>query len=677
MDKKQIRERIEKLKKEIDHHRYIYHVLDKQEITDEALDSLKHELYKLEQENPEFITPDSPTQRVGGKPLDKFKKVRHETPMLSMEDVFTFPELLDWEKRISKILDYTSKEYFAELKMDGLAVSLIYENGVLVEASTRGDGQVGEDVTNNIRTIEAIPLNLNSGQLSAIGGNIKEIIKNGRFEVRGEIYISKKEFEALNKEREKKGLPLYANPRNIAAGSIRQLDPKVTAARKLDFNIYEVITDLGIKKHSDNFEIARKLGFKVNQHAHVIKNLKEAQNLYEEWQKKRSGLKYQVDGVVVKVNDLDDRKKLGFIGKAYRWEVAYKWPAEQATSLVRDIVVQVGRTGALTPVAILEPVVVAGSTVSRATLHNEDEVRRKDIRVGDTVVIQKAGDVIPEVVLVLKNLRPKDARVFKMPAKCPICDSKVIRVAGEAIRRCENLDCFAVMRRRIIHFASKAAFNMEGVGPKIIDQLIDNKLIKSSVDLFKLKVGDLLPLERFAEKSSQNIYDSIQNSKEINLDRFIYSLSIRLVGTELASDLAAKFKTLDNFRNASFEELDSMFGVAGKTAKYIHEWLTDTKNQKLIDDLLKAGVKVRDYQSKVKKNKLDGKSFVVTGTLKNLSRDEAHKLIIENGGDVNTSVSGNTGFVLAGENAGSKLDKAKKFGVKVINEDEFIKMIEK
>ncbi len=679
MDKNEVKKRIEALKKEINHHRYLYHVLDREEITDAALDSLKHKLYELEHKYPEFITSDSPTQRVGGKALDKFKKVKHKTRMMSMEDAFTYEEIIDWETRISKILGHKPKEYFAELKMDGLAVSLIYEKGVLIQAATRGDGVIGEDVTQNIRTIESIPLELKtqSEKLKKIIKNSKleEIIKNGIFEVRGEVYISKKEFQRLNKEQEKKGLAKYANPRNIAAGSIRQLNPKVTALRKLDFNIYSIDTDIGTKTHLENFEIAKKVGFKINPHAQIVRTTTDIEKLYKLWQKKREKLPYQVDGVVIKVNNLIERKKLGYIGKAYRWEIAYKWAAEQATTTINNIVVQVGRTGALTPVAILEPVLVAGSTISRATLHNEDEIHKKDVRVGDTVIIQKAGDVIPEVVEVLKRLRPKTAREFHMPKKCPICGVGVVRPEGEAITRCPNKNCASQMRRRIVHFVSKSAFNMEGLGPKVIDQLIDAGLIKSAVDLFKLEPGDLEPLERFAEKSSQNTYNSIQSAKKITLDRFIYALSIRSVGAEMAVDLAKQFHTLEKFRKANYESIRRMYGVADKTAKEICDWLKNIGHQKFVDDLLKADIVVQNYHSPVSANKLKGQSFVVTGTLPTLTREDAHKKIIQYGGKVLSSITSKTNYLISGENPGSKFEKAKKNNVEIINEKGFLGMI--
>ena len=693
MNKQEAKLRIEKLKREIDKIRYQYHVLDREIVSDSVKDSLQHELYKLEQQYPEFITPDSPTQRVGGAPLSKFAKVTHFVPMLSMEDVFEFQELADWETRIKKIVPNRKIEYFAEQKMDGLAVSLVYKNGVLEQAATRGNGVIGEDVTQNIRTIETIPLTLIGDRLTSIATSIddrqsvgkrmtnivtnddKRTAINDILEVRGEVFLPKKAFEELNKEQKAKNLPAFANPRNAAAGSIRQLDSKITAKRHLDFLPYGLKTNVGVKTQAKIYEFLSQLGFKINKHNKLCKNLDEVEKFHKYWQKERVKLPYQTDGVVVKVNDLETQARLGAVGKAYRWEIAYKYPAEQVTTIVKDIIVQIGRTGALTPVAVLEPVLVAGSTVSRATLHNEDEVHRKDIRVGDTVIIQKAGDVIPEVVQVLKNLRPKNSPVFNMPKTCPICGGAVTRPKGEAIHRCADPNCSVRVRRGLGHFVSKGAFDIEGLGPQIINQLFDSGLIKSPADLFKIIEGDLQPLERFAEKSASNLYNSIQKSKEISLDRFIYALGIRQVGAEMAVDLAAQFGTIEKLLLAKYEDIERMYGVAVKTAHAIFDWLRDKKNIELICDLQKAGVKILPYKSPVKANKLEGKSFVVTGTLPTLSRDEAHKKVVQYGGNVHTSITSKTNYLITGENPGSKLEKAKRFGTKIISEKEFLAMI--
>lgn len=673
MDRKEAKKRIDKLTDEVNYHSYRYHALDKPEITDAAWDSMKKELKDLERKYPDLAREDSPHKRVGSKPLDKFEKVRHKSRMMSMDDAFQYIEVTDWEKRISKLLGKKPDGYFAELKMDGLAVALIYEKGVFTQALTRGDGKVGEDVTQNVRTIREIPLRLMTNKLK--NGRTKEQIEKNRFEVRGEIYLTRSEFEKINKAREKENLPLYANPRNLSAGTIRQLDPKVPAERNLKFNIYEITSDIGTRYHSDNFKIAKKIGFRVNKYAEKFDNILHVEKLFKGWQKKRNKLAYQVDGIVIKIDNLQERKRLGSVGKSYRWEIAYKWPAEQSVTVVKDIVVQVGRTGALTPVAVLEPVLVAGSTVSRATLHNEDEVHKKDVRVGDTVIIQKAGDVIPEVVEVLKRMRPKSAKRFNMPKKCPICSTKITRPEGEAIHRCPNPNCQAKMERRIIHFVSKKAFDIDGLGEKIVDQLIDEGLVKSAVDIFKLTPGDLEPLERFAEKASKNLFDAIEDSKEISLPRFIYALGIRSVGEEMAEDLAKQFGSLDRFRKANYEDIRRMYGVADKTTKEMCDWLGNKGHQKYIDELLKVGIEVKKYHSPVKTNKLKGQSFVVTGTLQSMSREDAHKKIIQFGGDVNTSVSAKTDFLVTGENPGSKLEKARKNGVKIIREKDFLKMV--
>jgi DNA ligase (NAD+) len=680
MDKQQAKDRIEKLKKEINRIRYAYHVLDKQIVPDSVKDSLQHELYKLEQQYPEFITSDSPTQRIGGEPLKKFEKVTHSEPMLSMEDVFSYEELEDWEERIHKIIPQEKLEYYAEQKMDGLALSLIYKNGILYKAATRGDGKIGEDVTSNVNTIDSIPLKLELGgsilDTRHKNSNIEALSSKLEYlEIRGEVFLPKKEFEKINeKQKFINGQP-FANPRNAAAGSIRQLNPKITASRHLDFLPYGIKSSIEIKSQKELYKFAKKIGFKINEHNKLCKSLEEVEKFHKYWAKHRSNLPYLTDGIVVKINNFKLQKRLGYVGKAYRWEIAYKFPAEQATTIVKDIIVQVGRTGALTPVAVLEPVIVSGSRVSRATLHNEDEVHRKDIRIGDTVIIQKAGDVIPEVVEVLKDLRPKNSSVFNMPKICPICGGRVVRAEGEAIHRCADPNCSVRIIRGLGHFASKSAFDIRGLGPKIVDLLFENNLVRSPVDLFKLTTGDLQPLERFAEKSSENLYTAIEKSKEITLDRFIYALGIRSVGIEMATDLAAQFGTIDKFMDARYEEIERMYGIAQKTAKQIYDWITNQKNIKLVSDLEKAGVNIKPYHSPVKANKLQGKSFVVTGTLPTYSRDNMHKKIIQYGGIVHTSVTSKTSYLIAGENPGSKIDKANKFGTKIISEKEFLEMI--
>jgi DNA ligase (NAD+) len=659
MNKQQAKQRIEKLRREIEHHRYFYHVLDKQIISDAALDSLKHELAQLEQEFPDLITAESPTQRVAGKPLDKFQKVTHSKRMLSLVDCFSEEEIQDWEKRIRKLAPSDHFDFYGEVKMDGLAVNLLYKDGIFVQGATRGDGTIGEDVTLNLKTINSIPLKLNEPFPKKI-------------EVRGEVYMTKKNFELINKNEVDK----FANPRNAAAGSIRQLDPKIAAKRKLDFMAYDIATDLGLKTHEAVHQLLIKLGFKSNSHNQYCKNISEVQKFYEKVGKIRKNFPYWSDGTVINANRIDLFNKLGIVGKAPRGAIAYKYPAEQATTIVEDIQVQIGRTGTLTPVAHLKPVQVAGTTVSRATLHNEDEIKRLDVRLGDTVILQKAGDIIPDIVQVLKNLRPKSAKQFVFPKKCPACGSKVERKAGEVAHYCTNKKCFAQERERLYHFVSKKAFDIEDLGPKIIDQLMEENLIANAADIFHLKKSDLLPLERFAEKSADNLIQAISKSKSVSLARFIYALGIRHIGEETAIDLAKHFGSLEKIQRTSLEELNNIYEVGDVMAQSIYEYFQDKKNQELIKDLLKAGINIRrDAINRVSNPAIQGKTFVLTGTLKTMTRDEAKKKIREAGGNVSSSVSKNTDYVLAGEEPGSKFDKAKSLGVKIISEKEFLNML--
>lgn len=663
MDKASARARAKKLKDEIAHHRYLYHVLDRQEISDAALDSLKHELAELESRYPDLVTPDSPTQRVSGKALEKFRKVRHDVPMLSFNDVFSLEELEEWQARLKKLAPADKFEYFAELKFDGLAVSLEYEKDRFSVGSTRGDGVVGEDVTQNLKTIESIPLKLRKNEYKA-----------EKIEVRGEVIMQKETFERINAEQRKKGEPEYANPRNIAAGSIRQLDPKVAASRRLEFMAYDLVTDLGENTHAEKHEILNDLGFKTDKFAKTCRSLEEAEEFKEQAVKMRDKLDYWIDGIVVQVNDNGLYQKLGVVGKAPRAAIAYKFPAEQATTVVEDIQVQVGRTGALTPVAHLKPVEVAGTTVSRATLHNEDEIRRLGLKIGDTVIVEKAGDIIPDIVKVLKKLRPKNAKGFRFPEKCPACGSAVERKEGEAAHYCTNPDCFAREKLRIHHFISKKGFDIDGLGPKIIDQLIDEGLISSPADIFNLEEGDLEPLERFAEKSAQNLVEAIQDSKDIPLNRFIYALGIKGVGEETAMDLANYFGSIEKISRASEEELEKIYAVGEVVAKNIFKFFQDEKNIKLMEDLEKAGVRIKN--PKISKNKkLEGKSFVLTGALENMTRDQAEERIRMRGGNVSSSVSKKTDYVVAGADPGSKYGKARSLGVTIISEKDLEKMI--
>lgn len=688
MTKEEVKKRIEKLKAEINHHRYLYHVLDRQEISDAALDSLKHELYKLEQEYPEFITSDSPTQRVGGEALKEFKKVVHETPMLSIEDVFEFKELEAWEERIKKLLPHEKFDYYAEVKMDGLAVSLIYEDGIFSVGSTRGDGKIGEDVTQNLKTIEAIPLRLNEPTERDIENFLKkydEVVDQKKFlskikdlskkiEIRGECFMNKNIFEKLNREQEKKGEPPFANPRNAAAGSIRQLDSKITASRKLDFFGYAFMTDFGQKTHEGAHEILKLLGVKVNPENRYAKNLAEVEEFHKYLGRVRGKLNYWTDGAVVVVNNEGIFEKLGVVGKTPRGMVAYKFPPEQATTIVREVVWQVGRTGAMTPVAVMDPVFVAGTTVTHSTLHNLDEIERLGLKIGDTVIIEKAGDVIPKVVQILPNLRTGKEKKIVPPEFCPMCETKLVRRAGEVAIYCPNSKCFAQTLRQTSHFVSKRAFNIDGLGPKIIEKFLEEGLIRDAADLYELEAGDILPLERFAEKSAANLIEAINGSKKIPLGRLIYALGIRHVGEETAADLANYFGSLEKLQNANLEELQKVPNVGGVMAESIIKWFRDKSNRDLVVRLLKNISVVKPVAMK---KIWQGLKFVLTGTLESLTREAAKEKIQSLGGDVTSSVSRETNYVVSGSEPGSKYDKAKKLGVKILDEKEFLGMLKK
>lgn len=670
MTKQQAKKRIEKLKNEIRYHGYLYHVLDKPELSDDAWDSLKHELYKLEQQYPDLITFDSPSQRVQGKPLDKFEKVRHKIPMLSIEDVFSEQELEKWEEKIQKLIPASlaggpgkKLDYFCEMKIDGFGISLIYKDGIFVQGSTRGDGKTGENVTQNLKTIESIPLRL------------RKLIK-GEVEIRGEIYMDKEVFKKINKEREKKGEPLYANPRNTAAGSIRQLDPKVAASRDLKFLAYDLITDLGQKTHQEKHQIIKNLGLRVDE-GKYCKDLKAVSEFYKEVIKKREKLLFQIDGIVVNVNDNDAFEKMGSVGKARRGMVAFKFPAKQTITVVEDIQVQVGRTGALTPVAHLKSVQLDGTTISRATLHNEDEIKRLGVKIGDTVIIQRAGDVIPDVAKVLPRLRTGKEKEFQMPKTCPICGSKVIRPKGEAVHRCSNFRCGAIQRKKLYHFVSKKAFDIEGLGPKIINQLRDQGLISNPGDIFELEQGDLIPLERFAEKSADNLIKAIEKSKIIPLNKFIFALGIRHIGEESAINLANHYGSLGNLKKAEINDLLKNKDTGEAMAGSIYEWFRNKQNLNLLNKLKQAGIKIQipPRQARGKQTKLGGKIFVLTGELETMSREEAKEKVRELGGDASESISKNVDYVVVGFEPGSKYEKAKKIGVKIINEKDFLRII--
>ncbi len=662
MNKNDAKKRTVKLRDEINYHRYLYHVKDTQEISDSALDSLKKELFDLENKFPELITPDSPTQRVGGEYLDKFKKITHTTRMLSLQDAFSEQDMQDWLERIQKISNKPF-EFFVEAKMDGLAVSLIYKNGILLRAATRGDGNVGEDVTHNIKTIQSIPLKLNK-------------IKNvDLVEVRGEVYMSKNIFSKLNKVQEKSGGKIFANPRNAAAGTIRQLDPEVASERSLSFMAYSLVTDFGQATHAQSHELLEQLGFRAGDYQMVCPDLAAVMKFYKDLDKKRDKLPYWIDGLVVQVNDNKILANLGVVGKAPRGVIALKFPAEQVTTVVEDIIVQIGRTGVLTPVAVLKPVLVAGSTVSRATLHNMDEIERLDVRIGDTVIIQKAGDIIPDIVEVLTRFRDGKEKKFKMPRQ--FMGSKVSRTEGEVNHYVEDKNILAIEKEKLYHFVSKKAFDIDGLGPRILDQLLEEGLVQDPADIFNLQIGDLEPLERFAEKSSQNTIESIEDSKNITFSRFLYALGIRHVGEQTAIVLAENFKDLKSIRSSDLESLANLPDVGDVMAKSIIDFFNTKDNKIFLNKLLDRNHGVVIKYPKINKatGKLNNKTFVLTGTLDSLTRDQAINEIRIQGGRAGSSVSVKTDYVLAGSDAGSKLDKAESLGVKILSEADFLKLV--
>jgi len=661
---KDVKDRLNKLKEILDKHRYLYYVLDKPEISDAAYDSLYKELLSIEDKYPELITPDSPSQRVGAEPLKEFSKVKHSHEQWSFDDVFDFEELEKWDQKVKNLLYKTDAkdekiEYCCELKIDGLKVILTYKNGNLIQAATRGDGLVGEDVTSNIKTIQSIPLKLNS---------------NLDINVVGEVWLGKDKLKKINAERIKIGEAVYANTRNLAAGSLRQLDPKITASRQLDSFIYDVdYTNTGdVDSQIDEIRLISKLGFKTNSYSQVVGSLKEVQKFYEEWTKKKNKLEYELDGVVIKINSVKIQKALGYTGKSPRWAIAYKFPAEQVTTVLHDIVLQVGRTGVITPVAHLTPVRVAGSTVSRATLHNEDEIKRLDLRIGDTVILQKAGDVIPDIVSVVYDLRPKNSKPYIFPKKVMACggDGSIERVPGEVAWRCVSKDSFDQIRRKFHYFASKKCFNIDGMGPKILDVLLEEGLITTFDDIFTVSRDELLSLPRFAEKSVDNILKSIEKSRSITLPRLLASLSIPQVGEETSHDIAKHFKSIDNIQKAKYEEIEGIYGVGPIVAKSVFDWFRNEENILLIKNLLKH-IKIEEVSND---QRLAGKSFVFTGSL-SIDRVAAQETIRRLGGEVFSAVSKNTSYLVAGENAGSKLDKARELGTTILSEEEFKRMV--
>lgn len=670
MTKADAEKRIALLRDQINDYRYQYHVLDKSTMSEAAADSLKHELSQLEAEFPELVTTDSPTQRVAGKPLEKFQSVPHQVPMLSLNDVFDEAEVQAWRDRVAKLLPDFDDQFYVEIKMDGLAASVIYEDGLLVRGLTRGDGYSGEDVTANLRTIESIPLRLRPSK------NVPAEVYSGRFEARGEVLLYKQDFAALNEARAAAEQPLFANPRNTAAGTIRQLDSKLVAARKLRFHVYGLATELAeINTHQAEHNLAAELGLVVEPHSEVVSGVAGIMAFAEKWAEKRKQLPYGTDGLVVTVNRSDWFRRLGVVGKAPRGSVAYKFPAEQATTKVKDILVSIGRTGAATPFAVLEPTVVAGSTIQMATLHNESEVHRKDIRIGDTVIIQKAGDVIPEVVASLPKLRTGAEKLFKMPTNCPICNTKLVKTDKEAVWRCPNQNCYALERGRIIHFGSKGAFDIEGLGEQTVDALLDSKLIADAADLFNLTVDDVAGMPRFAQKSAENLVNAIQERKDVALDRYLYGLGIRHIGAQTALDLAEHFGSLAQFRQADLETLQNIEGVGTVVAKSIAGWLSGKPGQELLQKLDTAGVKPRPV--KRIEGRLSGQSFVITGTLEMGSREQAGERIKALGGTVQNAVTKDTTYLVIGDDPGaSKVAKAKKLGTAQIDEPALVKLLD-
>lgn len=662
MTKFEAKIRVEAIKKQLKDIDYAYYVLDKPIVSDAVRDSLKDELEKIEQNYPELITKDSPTQRIGGKALGKFQKHRHKIPKWSIDDVFSLAEVKEFDARIKRFLNLPENcdlEYICELKIDGLNMSYIYQKGFLDKAVTRGDGEVGEVVTHTVRTIGSVPLRI-SDEID--------------LEVSGEVYMPKASFEKLNREQEKKGEQIFANPRNAAAGTVRQLDPQVAAARDLAVFMYGYDGPKKFKTHEEILNELLRLGFRVCDKWQKISSINEAEKVFGYWLKHRHKLPFEIDGIVIKVNNIAYQEQLGRTAKLIRWASAYKFPAEQVTTVVEAIEVQVGRTGVLTPVAHLRPTALAGSIVKRATLHNLDEVERLGVMIGDTVILQKAGDIIPDIVQVLTKMRTGREKKFQMPTHCPICNSAVKQKAGEVAYYCVNKKCYAQQLEGLAHFVSKGAFNIDGLGPKILEQLQKADLVKTPADLFLLTEEDLASVERFAEKSASNLISSINSAKAVTLAKFIYSLGIRHVGEETALALADNFGSIAKISQATLVELQQTSDIGPKVAESIVEWFSDSHNQKLLTDLTAGGVKLVNPK-KTKVNKFNGLVFVLTGEMSGLSRDEAKEKIRDLGGKVSGSVSRKTNYVVAGENAGSKYDKAKSLGVKILTEQEFEKLL--
>jgi len=669
MPAKDLEKKIEALREKIRHHEYLYYVLDNPAISDADFDKLMQQLKDLESQHPELVTPDSPTQRVGGKPREGFVKVQHSSPMLSLDNTYNEEELRDWERRVHELSGRKDVDYVCELKLDGMSLALVYEDGRLVRGVTRGDGSVGEDVTLNVRTVRSIPLIIDKDKLKKAG-------MPATFEARGELLMPTAAFKKLNEERERNGLATFANPRNFTAGTVRQLDASVTAQRRLDFFPYILLRDgrTYFDHHSKTLAALDKAGFKVNPNHKLVHSMDQVWAFIQQWEGKRESLPYEIDGIVVKVDRTGLQDELGFTGKAPRWAIAYKYAARAGITQLEDIRIQVGRTGKLTPVAMLAPVSIGGTTVRNATLHNMDEIARLGVKIGDWVQVERGGDVIPKVAKVVDDKdHPRGTREFEMPEKCPVCGTKVIRTEGEVDYRCVNANCPAKLLGTILHFASRGVMNIDGMGESLVTQLIEKGLVKNVADIYSLTKEKLLSLERFADKSAQNILDEIENSKKLPLERVIYGLGIRFVGERTAQFLAEHFGSMEAIANASAEELQNVDEVGPRIAESIAEFFSIHANRKLVDRLTEAGLTMKG-KKKERGTKLAGKTFVLTGTLTKYKREEAKKMIEDAGGRVAGSVSKKTDYVVAGSDAGSKLDKAKELGVAVIDEEEMEKL---
>jgi DNA ligase (NAD+) len=664
--------KIESLRQGIRHHEYLYYVLDQPEISDADFDKLMRELKDLEAEHPELLTADSPTQRVGGKPREGFVKVRHSSPMLSLDNTYSEEELRDWERRVHELSGRKDVDYVCELKLDGMSLALIYEDGKLVRGITRGDGTIGEDVTLNVRTVRSVPLSISKEQLKKAGLPTD-------FEIRGELLMPLAAFKRMNDERESKGLSLFANPRNATAGTVRQLESRVTAERRLDYFSYMLLRDgrTYFDRHSKTLDALDAAGFKVNRNRKLVHSMEEVWAFIQQWAGKRESLAYEIDGIVVKVDRTALQDELGFTGKAPRWAIAYKYAARAGITKLEDIRVQVGRTGKLTPVAMLAPVLIGGTTVRNATLHNMDEIERLGVKIGDWVQVERGGDVIPKVAKVIDDKdhpRPTNLKEFEMPDKCPVCGTKVVQTEGEVDYRCVNANCPAKLRETILHFASRGVMNIDGMGDALVNQLTERGLVKNVADIYQLTKADLLSLERMGDKSAQNILNEIENSKKLPLERVIYGLGIRMVGERTAQFLAEHFGSMEALEKAGVEELQNVNEVGPRIAESIVEFFGIAANRKLVEGLRQAGLTLSG-QKKQRGTKLAGKTFVLTGTLAHLTRDEAKNMIEDAGGKVTGSVSKKTDYVVAGADAGSKLDKAKDLGVKVIDEKEMQQLL--